>query len=71
MALNLELEPDLELCEIEIDVNRLLQVIANLCSNSLKFTNRGSITITGKIIESDLQISVKDTGAGISKEDQS
>ena len=47
----------------------------NLLSNSLKFTDGGgTITITARLAEIEqrqfLQISVKDTGVGISKENQ-
>ena len=47
----------------------------NLISNALKFTDNGSVTVsvTGKIKEGDvyeIQISIKDTGMGISAKDQ-
>ncbi|MDR3265361.1 MAG: response regulator [Synergistaceae bacterium] len=58
------------------DEQRLAQVITNLLSNSVKFTpERGSITVTAqKITEAEgvctLRISVRDTGIGISEEQQ-
>jgi signal transduction histidine kinase/DNA-binding response OmpR family regulator/ABC-type amino acid transport substrate-binding protein len=59
------------------DDQRLAQVITNLLSNAVKFTpNYGSITLDADFAgEEDglcsIQIKVKDTGIGISKEQQS
>ncbi|NLI89397.1 MAG: PAS domain S-box protein [Epulopiscium sp.] len=57
------------------DPNRLQQVLNNLISNAIKFTEEGSIDvivknmgISGNYI--DLQFTVADTGIGISQEDQ-
>jgi signal transduction histidine kinase len=58
-----------ELGNILGDEDRLTQVITNLISNSLKFTEKGSITITAKVINSHIQVSLTDTGMGIKKED--
>ena len=57
------------------DQLRLKQVILNLLGNAIKFTETGSITISGKLIErreSDalIMISVTDTGIGIAPEIQ-
>ncbi|MBF0239668.1 MAG: response regulator [SAR324 cluster bacterium] len=53
------------------DVTRLRQILANLVSNALKFTPRGSISITVNRMHQqqdmvELIFSVKDTGIGIS-----
>jgi signal transduction histidine kinase len=55
------------------DAVRLHQIILNLVSNAVKFTNKGSITITVKLISEnessvDLEFTVSDTGIGISNE---
>jgi signal transduction histidine kinase len=56
---------------IKGDSDKLHEVIQNLVGNSLKFTpENGSITITAKIIGKEVQIAIKDTGPGMSKEDQ-
>ena len=48
------------------DHDRMLQVLANLITNALKFTPRGgSIAIHGERVEGNLRFSVTDTGAGI------
>ncbi|MDC0584484.1 ATP-binding protein [Bacteroidales bacterium] len=55
------------------DPYRLRQVIANLISNAVKFTNEGEIQIRVKLVESydsnlTLLFEVEDTGIGMSKE---
>ena len=54
------------------DRNRLRQVFLNLVSNAVKFTFRGSITISCWVSDDQqfLEFSVEDTGIGIKEEDQ-
>lgn len=52
------------------DSARLRQIIVNLLSNALKFTDRGSVTLEAKELNDDrLVITVRDTGIGIAPED--
>jgi len=48
------------------DPNKLRQILLNLISNAIKFTKQGDVTVTLKAVESDLIITVEDTGIGIS-----
>lgn len=50
------------------DEQRLKQVFFNLIHNAIKFTERGEITISAKVEDAQMFISVKDTGRGIPKE---
>jgi len=55
------------------DVHRILQVVNNLVSNAVKFTERGmiSVQLTSKSIELgrwEIRLDVRDTGIGISEE---
>lgn len=55
------------------DPLRIGQVITNLCSNAVKFTEEGEVVISAKIIEKikgkyKLQFAVSDTGIGLSVE---
>jgi signal transduction histidine kinase len=58
---------------VNVDMGRIAQIISNLISNALKFTEEGSITVAiDKKISKDnnnqVIVSVKDTGAGIDPE---
>jgi signal transduction histidine kinase len=55
--------------QIYNDPHRLRQVLVNLLSNAIKFTDRGSISIDVRTIESEwVAITVRDTGIGIAPE---
>ncbi len=51
------------------DTDKLIQVVINLFSNAVKFTDRGSITCTLTHNDNEAIVSVADTGIGIAKED--
>lgn len=60
---------------IKVDSLRFGQILSNLLSNALKFTNRGGITISvgHTIIDGEqvlVKVSIKDTGIGFNKEAQ-
>jgi len=57
------------------DPTRLSQILINLCSNAIKFTDQGEIKISVKTIETSesraiLKFSVTDSGCGIAKNKQ-
>lgn len=52
---------------IYADRDRFTQVMVNLVQNSIQFTHDGKIIISGKRIEHGTQLSVKDNGIGMSK----
>ncbi|MGM0875329.1 MAG: AAA family ATPase [Bacillota bacterium] len=54
---------------VEIDIERIGQVFANLITNALKHTNNGGIKLQLEIEEQTVLISCRDTGLGIAKED--
>jgi CheY-like chemotaxis protein len=56
--------------EITGDQDRLIQVVINLISNAVKFTDAGSITCSVHQRDSELVVSVKDSGIGIALVDQ-
>ena len=53
------------------DERRLTQVLLNLVSNAIKFTDAGAVDVSVKLHEDKFSISVTDTGPGIAIEDQS
>jgi len=54
------------------DRDRLIQVVINLISNAVKFTEKGSVTCRARQVASrgEIVVSVADTGLGIALEDQ-
>lgn len=67
LNLIIEKEPDLPIY-INTDHLRLQQILRNLVSNALKFTSKGSVTLSirkHKIKENFIDFAVRDTGIGI------
>jgi signal transduction histidine kinase len=65
-GLQLECEPSADLGVVEIDHERILQVLTNLVGNALKFTPRGGrIVIRAERRDQDVCFSVADTGEGV------
>jgi PAS domain S-box-containing protein len=68
--LNLCMEFDENLPEVIVmDRDRIIQVLINLLNNALKFSSKGSIIISAKSWNTNLQVSISDEGIGISKND--
>jgi signal transduction histidine kinase/CheY-like chemotaxis protein len=56
--------------QIEADEARLKQILFNLAGNAVKFTETGGVLITVDDIGGNLRLCVRDSGPGISAEDQ-
>jgi signal transduction histidine kinase len=64
--ISLQVEPDEGSLPADFDHERLLQVLANLITNSIKFTPRGGrIRIHGNRTDHEQHFSVTDSGQGI------
>jgi len=56
---------------LETDEGKLGQILRNLISNALKFTEQGEVRVSAELRASDaIAFSVTDTGVGIAEEDQ-
>jgi len=51
------------------DRDRIRRVVMNLLGNAVKFTEKGSITVSLRSVEEGLELAVADTGVGIPPED--
>ena len=56
-----------EPCNIEVyaDKARVIQVISNILDNAIKFTVQGIISVSTELVNSNVNVSVRDTGTGI------
>jgi signal transduction histidine kinase len=67
----LESEIEESLADMTGDERKVKQILLNLLSNAVKFTPEGGrVTLTAKAADVALVIAVRDTGVGISAEDQ-
>ena len=55
--------------QLEIDRKRLYQIVLNVVSNGLKYTEYGSVNVSTKVQSDVLLIEVTDTGIGIKETD--
>jgi len=58
-----------EMLTVFNDKKRVNQILVNLIGNAIKFTEKGKISIIIQKSNGNVEISVKDTGPGIKKED--
>ncbi|MDK2831986.1 MAG: hypothetical protein PWQ75_1738 [Methanolobus sp.] len=64
--IDLEITNDIESQEISADKMKLKQILLNLLSNAIKFTpDNGKVSVTAIKEDSEIKISVSDTGIGI------
>jgi PAS domain S-box-containing protein len=54
---------------METDRTKVKQIVLNLISNAVKFTSRGSVSISTRINGTEVRIAVSDTGIGIRPQD--
>jgi signal transduction histidine kinase/HAMP domain-containing protein len=59
-------EVSYEIKPVYADENRLQQILFNLIGNAIKFTNDGKVTISAKEMDNFIEMSIADTGIGIS-----
>ncbi|MFY0598874.1 MAG: tetratricopeptide repeat protein [Cyclobacteriaceae bacterium] len=72
IALNLDLDDKIS-SHYKMDETRITQILGNIVSNAIKFTDKGSVDIKISLVESKgqndtLRFSVSDTGIGIAKD---
>ena len=55
---------------VQADIDKVKQVLINLIGNALKFTEKGSITVSTRTKKDVVEVTVTDTGIGLTKADQ-
>ncbi|AWM93443.1 hybrid sensor histidine kinase/response regulator [Pseudomonas sp. 31-12] len=76
LGLRLDFNPAEPLTDVLLDPMRFKQVLSNLVSNAIKFTEQGQVRIVVELYPCDepdrvlLQLQVQDSGVGISEQDQ-
>ena len=70
-GLYLKTECGADVPTIPFDADKIIQLFDNLISNAIKFTEKGGIVVTSRSRkeENHIEICIKDTGPGISKDD--
>lgn len=70
-GLDVRLEPGLLAgLNLATDRSKLKQILSNLLSNALRYTEKGQIRIYGELTDDQIRIAVEDTGIGIGQSDQ-
>jgi PAS domain S-box-containing protein len=67
LALRVELSP--EIAGALSDHRRVEQVLLNLLTNAIKFTERGEVALTADVTDAKVRMRISDTGIGIKPED--
>lgn len=57
-------------CVCQADAFRIRQIMNNLIGNAVKYTDRGTITVSAALNGSQLTMSVADTGSGMTESEQ-
>ncbi len=64
LRIRTDVAADVPAC-LELDPDRVRQILTNLVGNAVKFTERGSVTLGLSYADGELRVAVTDTGAGI------
>jgi len=69
---NLEIRTNIakDIPKLHSDEAKLFQILQNIAANAVKFTEEGYIEISAEKFAESVQISVKDTGIGMTEQDQ-
>ncbi len=68
-GLDLAVDVDNSIPKTGFDKDKIIEVLTNLVSNAIKYTEKGNITISTKQEDNTVHVIVQDTGIGIKAED--
>lgn len=69
LLIHYEQDPDTD-CTCRGDAFRIRQITENLISNAIKFTDKGSISLSIQLKDNKLSFQVRDTGCGMTSDEQ-
>lgn len=55
--------------EVEADIDKMKDVVLNLIDNAIKYTPKGTVTVSAKADDRKVHVQVQDTGVGIAREE--
>ncbi len=67
LRLSLDVEPGIP--PIPLDRLRIRQVLLNLLSNAVRFSEQGEISVCARLVGAEVMVTVADTGPGIARQD--
>ncbi len=68
-SIHFELKTAVQECRIHSDRDKIEKVLNNILSNAFKFTpENGTIVVSLTLVKSQVQVSIRDTGTGISEQ---
>jgi signal transduction histidine kinase len=65
-GLDLDIDVPESPLKVVSDERKIRQILTNLLSNAVKFTEAGSVEVSARATDGDVEIAVRDTGIGIS-----
>jgi two-component system, OmpR family, sensor histidine kinase BaeS len=70
--ITLDLEPDSDILQVDLDPARFSQVLMNILDNAIRYTPEdGHVIIATKQLKNEIQITVQDSGEGVTSEEAS
>jgi PAS domain S-box-containing protein len=65
-GVTLSVDPTTPLPPIHVDAERMVQAVANIIGNAVKFTSSGgTVTVGARMLGSNIDVSIEDSGTGI------
>ncbi len=61
----LQIDPKLDGRKINIDKEKMVEVISNLIDNAINYTKKGEVKVEANDLDGDVIISIKDSGIGV------
>ncbi len=64
------IKPKTKLPTVKMDTEKIRQIVINFIDNAIKYTKKGGITVSVNKKDNNIECRVKDTGIGVSEEEQ-